>query len=61
MTEVYFKNTTTGRRYKVVNIDKMKGEIRLRGEHAEFTEKYDKERFKKMGYVLEKEVSNAVK
>lgn len=54
MTELYFKNTKTGRRYKVIRIDKEKGEITLKGEYSEFTEPYDKERFKRLGYVLEK-------
>jgi hypothetical protein len=54
MTELYFKNVKTDRRYKVMRIDKEKGEITLKGEYSEFTEPYDKERFKRLGYVLEK-------
>lgn len=54
MAELYFRNTRTHRKYKVVRIDKEKGEITLKGEYAEFTEPYDKERFKALGYVLEK-------
>lgn len=54
MAELYFKNTKTGRRYKVIRIDKEKGEITLKGEYSEFTEPYDKERFKRLGYVPEK-------
>jgi len=54
MAELYFRNTRTNRKYKVVRIDKEKGEITLKGEYAEFTEPYDKERFKALGYVLEK-------
>jgi len=54
MAELYFKNTKTGRRYKVIRIDKEKGEITLKGEYSEFTEPYDRDRFKRLGYVLEK-------
>lgn len=54
MAELYFRNTKTQRRYKVIRIDKEKGEITLKGEYSEFVEPYDKERFKRLGYVLEK-------
>lgn len=54
MIELYFRNTKTERRYKVIRIDKEKGEITLKGEYSEFTEPYDKERFQRLGYVLEK-------
>lgn len=52
MPELYFENERTAKRYKIVRFDKEAGEVVLRGEHAEFTEKYDKDRFLKMGYVL---------
>jgi glutamine amidotransferase-like uncharacterized protein len=55
MANLYFRNEKTGKKYQVVSMDKDAGTILLRGEHAEFTEKYDKDRFKKLGYVLEKE------
>jgi glutamine amidotransferase-like uncharacterized protein len=58
--KLYFRNTATGKRYDVVRMNKTTGEIVLKGEHAEFTEKYDKERFARLGYVLEKEVPDAV-
>jgi hypothetical protein len=54
MAELYFRNTRTNRKYKVVRVDKEKGEITLKGEYSEFVEPYDKERFKALGYVLEK-------
>lgn len=54
MTELYFVNERTGKRYKVVRMLKETGEIVLKGEYAEFTEKYDKDRFSNMGYSLEK-------
>lgn len=53
MTDTYFRNTRTGLRYKIIRFDKDKNEVVLKGEYAEFTEKYDRERFKKMGYELE--------
>jgi hypothetical protein len=37
----------------VVSIDKAKNVVTLKGEHAEFTQPYDKEQFKRLGYVLE--------
>lgn len=52
--KLYFRNEKTGKRYLIVKMDKAKGEVVLRGEYSEFTEKYDKDRFKKLGYVLEK-------
>lgn len=60
MSDLYFRNEKTGKRYKVVSMDKAAGTITLRGDHAEFVEKYDKEKFKKLGYILEKEAANAV-
>lgn len=54
MSEVYFENKKTGRKYKVVHLDKEKGEITLKGEYSTFVEPYDKERFKRLGYVLVK-------
>lgn len=59
MTKVYFKNTNTGKRYEVLKLDKASGQIILKGEHVEFTERYDKQRFMEMGYVLEKEDPDA--
>lgn len=35
-------------------MDKATNTVTLRGEHAEFTQPYDKELFKRLGYVLEK-------
>jgi hypothetical protein len=54
MPEIYFENAKTGKRYKVIKFDQATGEMVLRGEHAEFTEKYDKDRFIEMGYALVK-------
>lgn len=59
MSKVYFRNTKTGKKFEVVRMNKETNEITLRGEHAEFTEPYDKERFTRMGYVLEKGDANA--
>jgi hypothetical protein len=55
MSELYFENTKTGKRYKVLGLDKLKHEVTLQGPHAKFTEPYDKERFEKLGYRLVKE------
>lgn len=53
--KLYFRNQKTNKRYEVVRMDKAEGVVVLRGAHAEFTEPYDKENFKRMGYILEKE------
>lgn len=53
MTTLYFRNVKTGKRYQVIKMDKEKNEIVLKGEFAEFTEPYDKQRFIDNGYVLE--------
>jgi hypothetical protein len=53
---LYFENKATKKLYKVLKLDKEKGEITLQGRTV-FTEKYGedgKERFKKMGYELVK-------
>lgn len=57
MAEFFFLNDATGKRYDVVNINKEKGTIDLRGPHTNrvFTEKYDAAQFAKMGYRLMKE------
>lgn len=52
---LYFRHTMTGRKFRVVSIDKTKNEVTLRGEHAEFTHPYDKAQIKQMGYVLDVE------
>ena len=51
--DLYFRNTKTGARFKVIRIDKARNEIVLKGEYSEFTEPYDKEKFKRNNYVLE--------
>jgi hypothetical protein len=52
MSTLYFENTKNGKRYKVIKVDKEKGEITLQGQFNEFIEKYDKERFTRLGYKL---------
>lgn len=54
MVKLYFRNVKTGKQYEIVRMDKEKNEVTLRGETAEFVEPYDKERFKELGYVLER-------
>lgn len=52
--QLFFVNKKSGRRFRVVSLDKEKGVITLKGEFAEFTERFDKERFKALGYDLVK-------
>ncbi len=56
--KVFFKNTATGVRYQIVKIDPKDAKDRkvvLQGEHGQFTELFDPERFKRMGYLLVQE------
>ena len=50
---IYFRHSKTDRRFRVVSLDKVTNMVTLKGEHAEFTQPYDKEHFKRLGYVLE--------
>lgn len=59
MPKIYFQNTHTGRKYELLAMDKEKGEVTLKGEHSPFVEKYDKERFQRLGYTLVKEEADA--
>lgn len=52
MAELYFENERTKKRYKILRFDKEAGTVVLKGEHAEFVENYDKDKFIEMGYKL---------
>ncbi len=53
MPEIFFENAATKKRYKVVRFNKEAGTVTLVGPHnMEFDEKFDKDRFVKMGYSL---------
>lgn len=52
MAKLYFINEKTGRKYQVLEFDRDAGTVRLKGEMAEFTERYDKTAFQQWGYVL---------
>lgn len=50
----YFVNHSTGRKFKVVDLDEEKGVITLLGERGKpFTDDYDKDKYKNLGYKLE--------
>ena len=57
MSEVFFENIHTGKRYKVVAFDKVAGTVKVRGPQTgrEWTEKFSKEKFERLGYVLKQE------
>lgn len=59
MPDIFFENVKTKKRYKVIKLDKAKGEITLQSQYGEFTEKYDKARFERLGYALVKEEAEA--
>lgn len=50
----YFVNKRTGKKYEIVSFDQEAGTVTLKGEQAQFTEDFDKEKFKTMGYTLER-------
>lgn len=54
---LYFRHLKTGKRYRIISLDPATRKIVLEGEMATFTETYDRERFKQMGYQLEKEIT----
>ena len=47
---LYFENTKTGKKFKVISWDKTTNEIVLKGEHGEFTETFSKKKFKELNY-----------
>jgi hypothetical protein len=49
MVELYLKNEKTGKRFKIVKLDKQTNKVTLRGQYADFVEVFDTERFKKLG------------
>lgn len=51
---VYLVNERSGRKFRVIARNKDEGTITLKGEFAEFTEKFDATRFKALGYKVEK-------
>lgn len=57
MAAHYLENVHTGKRYKIVGVDKKNNKITLQGSIGTFEEEYDKEKFKRNGYrmVVEEE------
>jgi hypothetical protein len=58
MANLFFRNTRTGKRYKVLRWDQDTQEMDLVGEEppaARFTIRFNKEAFKQMGYRPEQE------
>lgn len=52
--DLFFRNTKTGKEFKVIWINHETGKIRLSGQTREFEDDYSKERFIKLGYELVK-------
>ena len=52
-----FVSQSTGKKYRVLSMDKTQDPplLTLQGEHAKFTQPFDKELFKSCGYDLVKE------
>lgn len=48
-------NERTKRKFTVVSFDKTTGDIVLKGDLGQFKEKYDRDRFKKLGYTIRTE------
>ena len=49
-TKRFFVNKASGKKFEVIGFDKEKDEIILKGEYAQFTEPFSKERFTALGY-----------
>lgn len=48
----FLVHTESKREFQVVRLDKAAGTITLKGPNSEFTEPFDKDRFKANGYTL---------
>lgn len=57
--KVYLEHASTKRRFEIVNIDKDRGKVTLKGEHSTFVETWDPARFKANGYTLIRETPDA--
>lgn len=56
---VYFLNKHTGKRFKLISLDKATNQMVLQGEYATFTVAYDKQWLQDAGYTLVKEPIDA--
>lgn len=55
MVELFFENTTSKKRYKVLAFDKEAGTVTLQGLAEPWVEPFDRARFERMGYTLVKD------
>lgn len=56
--KLFFRNKASGVAYRVIKLDPKDAKDRkvvLQGEHGQFTEPFDPERFRRMGYDLVRE------
>lgn len=54
---LFLVNEADKREYKIIAFDQETQMVTLEGAHGKFTEKFDKERFKRMGYrPIKKEI-----
>lgn len=56
---VYFLNKHTGKKFKLISLDKTTNQMTLQGEYATFTVRYDKQWLQDTGYTLVKEPIDA--
>jgi len=49
---LYFEHTKTKKRFKIVEWDEDTGRVKIKGPTSTFTEVFNKDLFKKMGYTL---------
>jgi hypothetical protein len=59
MARMYFRNKNTQQRFEVISLDRETSIITLKGQYSTFTEEYSKEKFREMGYILEKDKDDA--
>ncbi len=50
--KMFFVSSKSGRKYEVVSFNKETGDIVLKGQNVPFPDKYDKDRYKELGYTL---------
>lgn len=58
--DLFFRNTRTGKEFKVIWINPETGKIRLKGATREFEDDYSRDRFVKLGYTLVKKPKESV-
>lgn len=59
MPKLFFEHEKTKKRFEIVRFNEADKTVTLKGPTSEFTDDYDKELYKKLGYKLVKEEEDA--